>query len=187
MGLFERTKIKKLSDEEIIVQFQKKQDRNCIGELFNRYYHMVYGVGLKYFKKKSDAEDMTMLVFESLFDKLTKNDVRNFKSWLYRLTCNECLMKLREEKNMNRTAIEKLEFKIASNNDELEEKKLKESKLNQLEEVIESLKEEQKICIRLFYLDELTYNEVANRTNFSIKQVKSFIQNGKRNLKMKLE
>lgn len=187
MGIFDRNKIKKSTDEELILLFQKKKDRNIVGELFNRYYHMVYGVGLKYLKNSAEAEDMTMMVFESLFEKLLKNDVRNFKSWLYRLTCNECLMKLRKGSKTSSTEIETLEYKLESNSEELDEKIIKEKQLLNLEESIESLKEEQKICIKLFYLEELSYTEIADKTEYTLKQVKSFIQNGKRNLKMKME
>jgi RNA polymerase sigma-70 factor (ECF subfamily) len=187
MGLFERNKIKKSTDEELVVLFQRKKDKNIVGELFNRYYHMVYGVGLKYLKNSAEAEDITMQVFEDLFEKLLKNEVRNFKSWLYRLTANECLMKLRKGKKTSTTEIETLEYKLEANSEDAELSQKKEEELTNLEAGIESLKEEQKLCIKLFYLEELSYTEIADKTEFTLKQVKSFIQNGKRNLKMKLE
>ena len=187
MKLFNRNNIRKSNDEDLILLYQNKKDKAIIGELFNRYYHMVFGVGLKYLKDSAEAEDITMHVFEVLFEKLHKNEVRNFKSWLYRLACNECLMKLRKDKKMNTTEIETLEYRLESNTKDFEEKVKKEKSLVQLEDEIESLKEEQKICIKMFYLEELSYNEIAAKTDFSLKQVKSFIQNGKRNLKMKME
>lgn len=187
MKLFNRNTFKKSSDEELILLYQKKKDKAIVGELFNRYYHMVFGVGLKYLKNSAEAEDITMLVFESMFDKLLQNEVRNFKSWLYRLSCNECLMKLRKESKNRTTEIETLEYRLESNTEEILEKEKKELTLNKLEESIDSLKEEQKICIRMFYLEERSYNEIAHKTEYSLKQVKSFIQNGKRNLRMKME
>ncbi len=187
MKLFNRNNLKKSSDEELILLYQEKKDKAYVGELFNRYYHMVFGVGLKYLKSTAEAEDMTMRVFELLFDKLLENEVRNFKSWLYRMSCNECLMKLRKDKKVQTTEVETLEYRLESNSAELDEKMAQEVKLTNLEEKIDSLKEEQKICIKMFYLEELSYNEIANKTDFNLKQVKSFIQNGKRNLKMMME
>ncbi|MEZ4936589.1 MAG: sigma-70 family RNA polymerase sigma factor [Crocinitomicaceae bacterium] len=187
MKLFNRNKFTKSSDEELILLYQKTKDKAIVGELFNRYYHMVFGVGLKYLKNSDEAQDITMIAFESLFEKLLQNEVRNFKSWLYRLSCNECLMKLRKESKTSTTEIETLEYRLESNSDELKEKEKQELTFSKLEEGIESLKEEQKICIRMFYLEERSYNEIAVKTNFTLKQVKSFIQNGKRNLKMKME
>ncbi|MCB0476830.1 MAG: sigma-70 family RNA polymerase sigma factor [Crocinitomicaceae bacterium] len=187
MKLFNRNKFNKSTDEELILLYQKTKDKAIVGELFNRYYHMVFGVGLKYLKNSDEAQDITMIAFESLFEKLLQNEVRNFKSWLYRLSCNECLMKLRKESKTSTTEIETLEYRLESNSDELKEKEKQELTFSKLEEGIESLKEEQKICIRMFYLEERSYNEIAAKTDFTLKQVKSFIQNGKRNLKMKMQ
>ena len=67
-------------------------------------------------------------------------------------------------------------------NFEPHEKEVKEKLLTNLELALTHLKEEQRTCIELFFLQEKKYEEVAELTGFSAKQVKSYIQNGKRNL-----
>ena len=69
----------------------------------------------------------------------------------------------------------------------LDDVDLKEVKLQQLEEGITKLNSEQKICVELFYLQNKSYVEVAEITGYELNQVKSYIQNGKRNLKIYLE
>ena len=64
---------------------------------------------------------------------------------------------------------------------------LNEEKLLKLETAIEELKDEHKKCLTHFYLEKKSYEEVALMTGFDLNQVKSFIQNGKRNLKLILE
>jgi RNA polymerase sigma-70 factor (ECF subfamily) len=56
-----------------------------------------------------------------------------------------------------------------------------------LEEAIQELSEEQKLCVNLFYLQKKSYQQITDRTGFTLMQVKSYIQNGKRNLKIILE
>jgi RNA polymerase sigma factor (sigma-70 family) len=116
---------------------------------------------------------------------LEKTDVQNFKAWIHVVTRNQCLMKLRKQsKTVSREQdIETIEHSLASDSDQ-EEKKLKEQQLTQLEEAILELKPEQKQCVELFYIQQKCYQDVAEITGFTLKQVKSFIQNGKRNLKI---
>jgi len=58
--------------------------------------------------------------------------------------------------------------------------------LQQLPNAISNLNTEQRLCINLFYLKEKCYEEISMQTGYSLKQVKSYIQNGKRNLKIYL-
>ena len=63
----------------------------------------------------------------------------------------------------------------------------KEVQYTQLEKAIEELNEDQRKCIELFYLKEKSYNDIVDLTGYTMNEVKSFIQNGKRNLKIKLD
>ena len=174
-----------LSDRELVYRYQKSRNKKYIGELFERYSHLVYGVSLKYLKDVPAAQDNVMIVFEKLMKDLENTDVKNFKAWIHIVTKNQCLMKLRKQsKTVSREQdIETVEHSLSSSS-ELEEKKLKEQQLTQMEEAMEELKPEQKQCVELFYLQQKCYQEVADITGFTLKQVKSYIQNGKRNLKI---
>ncbi len=182
-------KHKEKSDKELLLQFQKSVNLDVLGELFSRYMHLVYGVSLKYFKDRDEAQDAVMNIFEKLVADLPKHEVQNFKSWLYVLTKNHCLMEIRSKKSKNRrleglkTEQEFMESEYNMHPIDREEEFIGDA----LKDCIEKLKSEQKQCIELFYYKKLCYQEVAEKLNMEEKKVKSYLQNGKRNLKICLE
>ena len=182
-------KHKEKSDKELLLQFQKSVNLDVLGELFSRYMHLVYGVSLKYFKDRDEAQDAVMNIFEKLVADLPKHEVQNFKSWLYVLTKNHCLMEIRSKKSSDRRLeglkIEQefMESEYNMHPIDREEEFISDA----LKECIEKLKSEQKQCIELFYYKKLCYQEVAEKLNMEEKKVKSYLQNGKRNLKICLE
>lgn len=180
---FGRNKYRKLSDEELILAFKTNQSSEAFGILYERYAHLVIGTCLKYLKNKTVAEDLTMNIFEDLQHKLLKHEIQFFKSWLYRVTKNECLMYLRKQK----ITISSDDIQLLESTEDSHLIQEKEIKLDLLEGTLTELKEEQRICIELFYLNDKSYQEISDQLQIGIKQVKSAIQNGKRNLKMKLE
>lgn len=171
-----------LDDEALLEAFKKTQHNEIIGEYYKRYGHLVMGTSMKYLKNQQDAEDLTMIIFEKLPQKLLNHNIQRFKSWLYMVTKNECLMKLRKKGTLTSELTRELEA-----TDELAVAELKEVQLNLLEKAVEELKDEQRTCIRLFYLERKSYQEITELLALDIKKVKSAIQNGKRNLKIKLE
>lgn len=186
-NILNRKNIKLMSDKDLIESYQLNKKGAIISEIYNRYAMMMFGVSLKYLKNKFDAEDCLMTTFEKLPNKILKSEILNLKNWLYTVIKNECLMLLRK-KNKELGDIENtLLLKADESNNEKEIIILKEIQLNLLEKAIEELKSDQKNCIELFYLKKMSYDEVASNTGFELKKVKSYIQNGKRNLKLILE
>ncbi|MEN8929080.1 MAG: sigma-70 family RNA polymerase sigma factor [Flavobacteriales bacterium] len=180
-----RKHIKSLSDENIVLLYKQSNDQKCIGELYVRYSTLVMGVSLKYLKNVADAQDNLMQVFEKLMAELKKSEVRNFKPWLYQITKNQCLMRLRKNKKIHKTALDTQPLVQEEDTTDFHQKK--EILLTKLEEFIPNLKENQRVCIELFYLQNKSYVQIAEQTNLSLKEVKSNIQNGKRNLEIKLK
>ena len=170
------------SDEELLFRYKEKPNNGVLGEYYLRYGHLAFGVALKYLKNQADAEDIVMIVFENLPKKLINHSIHNFKSWLYSVVKNECLMKLRKKEYTS----SEFEKELQSSND-LESVLLREEQLELLEKSIDELNDEQQVCIRLFYLEKKSYQEISTTIQLEIKKVKSAIQNGKRNLKIKLE
>lgn len=176
------------TDEELLSAYRKEGSSEYVGELFQRYTEMVYLVSMKYLKDPMESEDMTMRVFEKLMVDLKKYEVRSFRYWLHTVVKNQCLAHLdREKKKRDKTEDFKLEQKeIMETGEELSllgELDQEEQMLEYLEIAITKLNDQQKTCVELFYLQKKSYQEVTELTGFSMKQVKSFIQNGKRNLK----
>ena len=186
MALYRNKNTRDLSDRELVYRYQKSRNKRYIGELYERYGHLVYGVSLKYLKNVQEAQDNVMLVFEKLMSELEKSDIKNFKAWIHTVTKNHCLMHLRKNKNVRskEQSIEPIEYSLASETTDVEQVIAKEHSLTQMEQALNQLKKEQKTCVELFYLKEKCYQDIAEITGFSLKQVKSYIQNGKRNLKI---
>ena len=137
---------------------------------------------MKYLKDPTEAEDVAMHIFEGLHFKLLKHDIAFFKSWLYMVTKNECFMLLRKKGKEY-----KGELKDVADETSEDIEQYREIKLSILEEILPTLKEDQRICIELFYLKGLSYQQISEELSMSLMKVKSAIQNGKRNLKIRLE
>jgi RNA polymerase sigma-70 factor (ECF subfamily) len=175
------TRESNISDEELLKDYFNTGNRESLGALFARYTTLVYGVCLKYLKNKDDSKDAVHQIFEKLITDLKKVQVEYFRGWLHTVTRNYCLMELRKEK----PSVEiDHQYIPETAEDRLQEKLAAEASIEQLEEAVLLLNDGQRICIDLFYLQELSYEEVVNRTGYSYKEVKSFIQNGRRNLRM---
>lgn len=178
--------MKDASDAQLI-EWVKEDRSEASGELFQRYSLLVFGLCLKYHKNKQRAEDATMDIFEKLNDKIKRSDIKHFRNWLHSVARNECLMSLRK-KGLKESEIDTaLITEADQGGEELKLAELNERKLTLLEKAIGELKDEQKQCIELFYLKKKSYDDVSTETGFELKKVKSYIQNGKRNLKLILE
>ncbi len=178
-------------DELLITKFKSTGDLEFLGQLFEKYMHLVYGVCLKYLKDREVSQDATMQIFEKLIIELPKREIENFKPWLHVITKNLCLMQLRSEKakssQQGKMANDPEYFMENSYEMHLNNEPVLEQDFMVLKECIEQLKQEQKECVSLFYLEEKCYQEIADELRFEMKKVKSLIQNGKRNLKICME
>jgi RNA polymerase sigma-70 factor (ECF subfamily) len=187
LRLFGRKNLSKLTDEQLLSDYRRAGQREILGELYKRYTHLVLGIGMKYFKDADDAADLVMQVFEKLLVELRSTQVEHFRAWLCTLSRNECLMELRKRKT--RLARESDYGDLQDQHMESDEalhlvlEQAQNGQLAKLEAAMLQLNEHQKRCIDLFYLQKQSYQEVADQTGYSIKQVKSYLQNGKRNLK----
>lgn len=175
-----------VSDSELISHYRQTGDLTHLAELFLRYHTLVYGVCVKYLKDREEARDATMQVFEKLVGTLLDHTVENFKSWVYVTTRNHCLMQIRARKGkfMEEFSSEHMENQFRMHP---EEEPLLEENLTKLEKCLDTLIAEQKQCVQLFFIQEKCYKEVAIITGYELKSVKSYIQNGKRNLKQCME
>jgi RNA polymerase sigma-70 factor (ECF subfamily) len=175
-----------LTDKEMVTLYKESGDMSVLGELYQRYMELVYGVCLKYFKEPETAKDSVMQIFEELVSKLKKHEVDNFKGWLHQVAKNHCLMQLRTPKNLKIVEF-KSAFVQSEENVHLNGVLEKEENFKKLEFCLGTLMEEQRIAIKLFYLDGKCYNEIVEMTGHDWNQVRSFIQNGRRNLKNCME
>jgi len=176
------------SDVEIIALYKATGDAYFTGILYTRYGHLVLGLCIKYLRNKMEAEDAVMNIFTRLQTDLKKHNVEFFKSWLYVYSKNHCLMELRKrQKNLNRELELKEDAVLLMDFSDSSHLKEREEQIVMLEQAIDDLNPDQRKCIRMFYLENRSYAEISMETGYSNNEVKSHIQNGKRNLKIRLE
>lgn len=179
-----------LDDNELIRRYCEEGNTNYLGILFKRYSHLVLGLCIKYLKNEDEAQDLVMNIFEKLTADLKKHKIEFFKSWLYTYSKNMCLMELRKKQSQLKKDIElqdnKVLFMDSGSDLHLNSNDEKENTISQLETALSTLSKEQKQCIILFYYKNKSYNEIVDITGFNANEVKSYIQNGKRNLKNKI-
>ena len=165
--------------------YKQSLDQEVLGQLFTKYMDLCYGVCLKYFKNPAAAQDAVMNIYEELVEKVLKYDIDTFKPWLYRLASNHCLMKLRKDKRQPRV----VEMPIVHLREEshLEDVIEREGQLSSLEDCIATLPEDQKLAVNMFYLQKTCYKDIADKTGEDVNKIRSYIQNGRRNLKICME
>ncbi len=176
-----------ITDQELLERFYEDHNNEWLGIVLGRYTLLLFGVCMKYLKNEEESKDAVQQIFLKAITELHKYRVDYFKSWIYMVARNHCLMKLRNRPGKKPLDIS--EQSIAAP-DESQGKKMmheKEEALQMMETALQELNEEQKLCVTLFYLEKKSYQEIRDSTGFSMMQVKSHIQNGKRNLKLLFE
>jgi RNA polymerase sigma-70 factor (ECF subfamily) len=188
--LFLKKRSIKESDEELLARFREDGDIRILGSLYERYMQLVYGVCLKYLDDREACKDEVMNIFEKLVTAMPGQEIANFRTWLYVVTKNHCLMLLRSRKS----EAAHMETMLSDPTFFMEKETLAhplendgETDMKRLEECIKKLREEQRSCIRLFYYEGLGYRQISGQLEMTENKVKSFIQNGKRNLRLCME
>ncbi len=183
------------SDLDLVASFQATRDEKIIAILFDRYKHLVLGVCLKYEKKIEVCRDLMMNIFEDLIEELPNQNIKNFKNWLYTITRNKCLRHLKDELKTvslddednigvwNNIQSNSSEFGYSEGYNHVEFGTIDRDKVH---DALQTLNSAHRECIFKFYFEKLTYKQIEEQTNYTLKQVRSNIQNGKRNLKLAL-
>jgi RNA polymerase sigma factor (sigma-70 family) len=176
-----------LTDEELLERFKADDNSEWIGILFDRYAILLLGMCMKYLKNEEDARDSVQQIFLKVLADINKHKVQFFRAWIYQVARNHCLMQLRHK---NQVRQEEVSEKHLNNPADQEDDKArfveKDNLLENMQHALEQLNPEQRVCVKLFYLQKLSYQEIASQTGYTLLQVKSYIQNGKRNLKLLL-
>lgn len=193
MWLFKSKKVE-LSDDELLLQFKNTEDLQYLEDLFNRYIHLVYGTCLRYLKVREKSQDAVMDIFEKVSAKLKEHEVKHFKSWLYTLSRNHCLMLIRKESKVVEQPVDLFSQNLQSNIMDFQLDyhpydidAIEEEKKQLLKDCLEKLKHLQKECLQLFFFQEMCYKEIAAQLQITLEKVKSNLQNGKRNLRYCME
>ena len=176
------TNTSQLPDEDLVAAFKANGDQQVLSDLYQRYMELLYGVCLKYFKDEDNARDAVLNIYEELVSKVRKYEIQHFKSWLHQVARNHCLMKLRSDKKFIKAGTD---VSLMQNEEELHLNGVleKEEHFKHMYFCLQQLIPEQKQVVELFYLNGKCYNEISETTGIEWNKVRSFIQNGRRNLK----
>lgn len=175
------------SDERLITAYISTENASYVGELFCRYSDMIFGLCLKHLKNVQESEDASYELFELMISKLKTQQIMIFKPWLYRTATNFCIDKLRKSKT---NIIISLDDRFETARDSLDisaDFSEREALLARIDHCLKQLNDDQKVCIDLFYFQEKSYQDIAQQLNISWSTTRSYIQNGKRNLKICME
>mgnify|MGYP000954219097 FL=1 len=178
------------SDEELLKHYKQSGNKELFADLFKKNVSVVYGTCLFYLQDKDEAQDATMQLFEKLMLDINNREIDNFKGWLSFVVRNHCISLIRKNKSQSKNIKSYYEFEYEAPDYETEEKINSVNDdvlLENMKTCLPKLKENQRICVELFYLKNKSYQDIANETDFSLNEIKSYIQNGKRNLKLFLE
>ncbi len=175
-----------MTDRELLDRYYADRDNAWLGHLLPRYTLLLLGVCMKYVKDEEEAKDCVQQVFVKVITELSKYQVEYFKSWIYTIARNHCLMKLRDQHG-HKTELSETMLAAWDEDPGLNRHIEKEELLELMGLSLEELGKEQKLCVILFYLEKRSYQDIATATGFTLMQVKSHIQNGKRNLKLLME
>jgi RNA polymerase sigma-70 factor (ECF subfamily) len=174
------------TDEELIEQFRKTGDSEFFGQLYNRYIPLIYGLCLKYLQDENKSQDAVMEIFEMLLPKIASYEIKVFKTWLYSVVKNHCFLLIKNNKREIMVDFDanhmESESVLALLSEDVDEER--ESALNYC---MTKLSEPQRIAISKFFYEEMSYADIVEVTGYDLKSVKSYIQNGKRNLKLCIE
>lgn len=178
------------SDEELLKHYKESGDKELFADLFKKHVTVVYGTCLFYLQDKDEAQDATMQLFEKLMLDINTREIANFKGWLSFVVRNHCISLIRKNKTVLKHTKSYYEFEQEETTYETEEKIQSISDdvlLDEMKSCLPKLKEKQRLCVELFYLQDKSYQDIAHETGLGLNEIKSHIQNGKRNLKLLIE
>ena len=176
-----------IDDKELLLRFYEDGNNYWLGQLLERYTMLLLGVCMKYLKDEDDAKDAVQQIFLKVIQELQKYKVEYFKSWLYMVAKNHCLMKLREKQGKITAEINDRLTAMPEEESDRQALLQTDHTLDLMELALKELNPEQQQCVTLFYLQKKSYQNVSDETGYTMLQVKSYIQNGKRNLKILIE
>jgi len=177
---------KHITDQELLERFYADRDNQWLGILLERYTLLLLGVCMKYLKNEELARDSVQQIFLKAITELQKYKVEYFKSWIYMVAKNHCLMQLRDKPGKNTIEVRDSMPAEASEPDK-ESLLLNEKTYEYMDEALNELNADQQLCVTLFYMEKKSYQQIADQTGYSMMQVKSHIQNGKRNMRLLIE
>ncbi len=166
------------TDFELLDRFRRHGDRAAFERIVARHRPWLHRVCARLLRSDEAARDATQDVFARVLNRLDTFRGDNFPGWLKAIAVNCCLNTIDRDKRW--APLEAAgEAPAADLGPELQLLRLEEGV--RARHLIARLPERQKIVFCLKYIDDCSYQEIERLTGFSNKEVKSFLQNARRN------
>lgn len=181
---------------ELVEQAMKK-DEKAIGKLFELTSQKGYYVALKYLKNKEDAQDILQDSYVSAFTKLDQlKDTAKFDKWLFQIIANKAKNYLMKNKPLLFEQLEQddedaVDFVETITDDRMEFQPKENCDYQELKEalriLIDELPEDQRMCLLMYYFEELSVNEIADALELNVNTIKSRLNYARSKVKTNIE
>ena len=168
--------LERMTDESLVERFQASGDAKYFEEIWRRYAQGVFNRCLRFLRNSAAAEDLTSDTFLRVIQGIRDYRADNFPGWVSTIARNLCV-------NHVRSAAARHECMTIEDvkGDQSDEKQQFNA---EVEDVLNQLPERQRRTLKLFFIDKYSYKEIVELTGYSHKEVKSYIQNGRRKFRL---
>ena len=174
--------IRAKEDYDLVKMCIEVKDQSAYAKLLSRYRDSIYFMVLKMVHDPDDADDLTIEEFGKAFNNLDKYSPDfEFSTWLYKIALNNSIDWIRKRKLETLSIDEPVEsesgdnysIEIKSHSLDPEEKFIKEQRARLMRELIDKLNPKYRMLIEMRFFDELSYEEIAEKTNLPLGTVKA--------------
>lgn len=174
---------KALYDIKLVERAMKNADQKAFAELMKRYWEPVYFMLNRMVMNKDDAEDLTIEAFGKAFKNLQQYSPQYaFSTWLFKIASNNAIDYLRKKRTENITSLdrpvdrdggEELNQQIKGPGLTPEETIIKKQDADRVHEIIDKLKPRYKEIVELFYMEQMSVEEISKRLNLPVPTIKT--------------
>lgn len=183
-----------MPSDEHLIHLIANGDRNAFVEVYNLYSTQVYNTAIGYLQNKEEAEEAVQDIFLEIHRSASRFRADSkISTWIYRITVNKCLDRLRKRKAVKRMTVIRSVFRkedqpvgpVGFNHPGVQLEKKEDAKM--LFAAIEELPERQKTAFILSFVEDLSRQEAADIMQISLKSLESLLQRAKQNLRNRLK
>ncbi|GLC89294.1 RNA polymerase sigma factor [Lysinibacillus piscis] len=169
-------------DEQAVIQDVLAGNKQAYTHIIEQYKNPLYATILRMTRQPHLAQDLVQEVFFKVYEQLGKYEATgSFKSWLYRVAINHCLDELRKKQYKIQNEQFTEEQLIEAEHPEIIY--LKREKERQLEQLLSTLPEQERMILLLRYSNELSYEEISELLHISLSDVRNKLHRSKKKMR----
>jgi len=159
--------------EQGLIKAAQEGDRDALITLLREIEHHVYKTAYYILNNEQDALDAAQEALIRIYTKIGSYEEKaQFKTWVQRIVTNICIDKFR--RNKPTVSIEEHEM-VFEGHDDVEHSVMRAYTSNDVREAINQLPEHHRTVIVLRYIQDLSYNEIADCLDLPLNTVKSYL------------